>query len=558
MFHRFLLLTSVFALGWCSSTRAQTNTVPADAAIYAKINAKQFLDNPVLKPLLETISKADPALLADFQKRYPVTPLDISGVTVFALANPNPQGPPIPFGLIHMSKDVGPASVLALVDPKAQAKAVGGTAYFESQALQADIQFLDNRTVLVGAAGTLQMLAQRKAGKGALAEIIGKSETLPDFFFAIDASIIPADAKQGIPPDFQPIAALKTLQISGDSKTNNMIIQMNFASEAATKSAHEALLKAISAGRSELAKAKQEMMNQMSQQAANQPAGLEGMATAVGGLLASGGFNQIDAFLANPGLVVKGEQITKTIEMPDMMGINGATMPVLVGLLLPAVQKVRAAAGQAQGTNNVKQMILAFHNFESAYGFFPNDICDKNGKPLLSWRVAILPYIEQANLYNQFKLDEPWDSEHNKPLSEIVVKIFCNPNDPDVGPKTHYQVFTGKDTCFVPGKKLNITNITDGTSNTGIVFEAKEAVVWTKPGDIAYSPKMDVASKLLFRNGQSTTVGMADGSVRMIDKNLSARTWHLLINPADGEVLNLDARDTPERSFPKPPVPKKQ
>lgn len=90
-------------------------------------------------------------------------------------------------------------------------------------------------------------------------------------------------------------------------------------------------------------------MNQMSQQAANQPAGLEGMATAVGGLLASGGFNQIDAFLANPGLVVKGEQITKTIEMPDMMGINGATMPVLVGLLLPAVQKVRAYRRSGSG-----------------------------------------------------------------------------------------------------------------------------------------------------------------------------------------------------------------
>src|SRR5438045_1511259 len=68
-------------------------------------------------------------------------------------------------------------------------------------------------------------------------------------------------------------------------------------------------------------------------------------------------------------------------------------------------------------SNNLKQIALAFHSFHDTYGGMPAAaICDKAGKPLLSWRVAILPWIEEGALYKQFKLDEPWDSKHNKAL----------------------------------------------------------------------------------------------------------------------------------------------
>src|SRR5262249_54507479 len=72
-------------------------------------------------------------------------------------------------------------------------------------------------------------------------------------------------------------------------------------------------------------------------------------------------------------------------------------------LLLPAVQSARAAARRAQSTNNLKQIGLAMHNFHSSNGRFPADIVDNEGKPLLSWRVAILPFVEQQALFNEFK-----------------------------------------------------------------------------------------------------------------------------------------------------------
>jgi hypothetical protein len=75
--------------------------------------------------------------------------------------------------------------------------------------------------------------------------------------------------------------------------------------------------------------------------------------------------------------------------------------------------------------NNVKQIALAFHNYESTFAFFPQDVKDKNGKPLLSWRVQILPYIEEDALWKQFKMDEPWDSDTNKKLIEKMPKVFA-------------------------------------------------------------------------------------------------------------------------------------
>src|SRR5271166_372859 len=96
-----------------------------------------------------------------------------------------------------------------------------------------------------------------------------------------------------------------------------------------------------------------------------------------------------------------------------------AIIAMLIALLLPAVQAAREAARRAQCTNNLKQIALAMHNYASANNCFPPAATyTRDGKPLLSWRVLILPYLEQASLYNQFHLDEAWDSPNNKPLGD--------------------------------------------------------------------------------------------------------------------------------------------
>src|SRR5439155_26328316 len=133
--------------------------------------------------------------------------------------------------------------------------------------------------------------------------------------------------------------------------------------------------------------------------------------------------------------------------------------------------------------NNLKQIALAFHVYHDTNAVLPaHAIYSKDGKtPLLSWRVALLLHIGQQQLYQEFKLDQPWDSEHNKKLIAKMPKIY---EPVGLGKKeegrTYYQVFTGPDTLLDGNKQMRLTDITDRTSNTLLAIEGNEQVDCTK------------------------------------------------------------------------------
>jgi uncharacterized protein (TIGR03067 family)/prepilin-type processing-associated H-X9-DG protein len=206
-----------------------------------------------------------------------------------------------------------------------------------------------------------------------------------------------------------------------------------------------------------------------------------------------------------------------------------------------AVEKLKDAAARAQSANNLKQLGLAMHNYHDTNNEFPaHAIYDNNGKkPLLSWRVAILPYIGENDLYNEFKLDEPWDSAHNKKLIEKMPSIY----EPVAGGKkgqgqTYYQVFTGPDTPFDGANKITLNGITDGTSNTILAVEAKDSVTWTKPADLTMPKDKDKLPGLggLFKSGMN--VLFFDGSVRFMPNDVRAESFRKLVTPAGGEVID--------------------
>lgn len=148
------------------------------------------------------------------------------------------------------------------------------------------------------------------------------------------------------------------------------------------------------------------------------------------------------------------------------------------------------SSNRRERMDRFKQIALAMHNYADAHKCLPPAaIRDKDGKPLLSWRVAILPYIDQNDLYKQFHLDEPWDSPHNSSLIEKMPGTYM-----DLGPKadqlnhegkTTVQVPVGPQTVFFKKEGTKFPEITDGTSNTILVVEVdpKRAVVWSKPED---------------------------------------------------------------------------
>src|SRR5262249_35253653 len=191
-----------------------------------------------------------------------------------------------------------------------------------------------------------------------------------------------------------------------------------------------------------------------------------------------------DEFLKDPPLKRDGDSLAMTVVVPagpytSLLGVSG----ISAGFALPALQKARGAATRSRSANNMKQILLAFHNYASNYDKLPAAaICDPNGKPLLSWRVAILPYIEQQNLYQQFKLDEPWDSEHNKKLIPRMPKIYALPNVTKEGEfTTHYLAFVGNGAGMELKKSLRFQDFTDGTSNTFMIVEASDPVCGRSP-----------------------------------------------------------------------------
>jgi len=192
--------------------------------------------------------------------------------------------------------------------------------------------------------------------------------------------------------------------------------------------------------------------------------------------------------------------------------------------------------------NNLKQIGLAMHNYHAANGKFPADVVDGNGKALLSWRVLILPYIEQNNLYKQFKLDEAWDGDHNKKLLATIPHIYMSPLQKAKEGRTTYLGPRGKDYLFNPdakGQGRRIADITDGTSNTVMVVEANDekAVEWTKPGD--WEPNAaDPAKDLLGHFHDGFNALFCDGSVRFINKSINAKTLNAILTISGGEVVD--------------------
>ncbi|MBV9123911.1 MAG: DUF1559 domain-containing protein, partial [Planctomycetes bacterium] len=171
-------------------------------------------------------------------------------------------------------------------------------------------------------------------------------------------------------------------------------------------------------------------------------------------------------------------------------------------------------------------------------------------RPLLSWRVALLPYLEEQTLYSQFHLDEPWDSPHNRPLLENMPKVYRNLGDAPTDPhSTFYQVFVGKGTPFEDPKGLTLGAIdrADGTSNTLLVVEAGQAVPWTQPMDLPYAadqplPPLGGIFKERFRFSKSSQAKyfrllMVDASGRIFPKDGDERTLRALITWNGGEKV---------------------
>jgi hypothetical protein len=235
---------------------------------------------------------------------------------------------------------------------------------------------------------------------------------------------------------------------------------------------------------------------------------------------------------------VDGTRLTLTI------GDDKAEVDAIHTVLVPALGKARESAARSERVNNLKYLALAMFNYHDAKGSFPPAaIYDAHGKPLLSWRVALLPYLEHQGemqaLYQEFHLDEPWDSEHNRPLIAKMPKVFATSGALASGGRTTLVVPMGEETAFHGAEGTKLADIKDGGSKTILIVEAvpERAVVWTKPEDW----EIDLKNPLRGVKQDGGAAGgvfaaaFCDGHVQVLSDDIDPKTLAGLLTIAGGE-----------------------
>jgi hypothetical protein len=172
----------------------------------------------------------------------------------------------------------------------------------------------------------------------------------------------------------------------------------------------------------------------------------------------------------------------------------------------------------------------------------PAALRGKDGTPQLSWRVLLLPYVEQEALYSEFHLDEPWDSPHNKKLLARMPKIYAAHGTLPAEPyATNVQVFVGPGTAF-ERDGLTWDDFPDGLANTLLVVAAGDPVPWTKPEDLAYDlgKPLPPLGHPFHKSGKAGFLGCcADGEVHFIRSGADEAAVRALITRDGGERVDL-------------------
>ncbi|MEQ9407408.1 MAG: DUF1559 domain-containing protein [Fuerstiella sp.] len=501
-----------------------TSHLPKGTYAGAALQPARLIDDPALQLLpFEVIEAAG-------REEMGFNPLDIEAAVVFATL-PVVE-PPFNFGLLFKLKDGAPAE-------------------FPWAAEMETVEFGQQQTYLRKASGGQNTMAFAQFNDGVV--LLGTEETIRQSLTrsgdTVVGSILKADRDQGqltaaanltliqpfiqaaladAPPLPPALDALKSTSLSTETvkvwvdvtQGLKLSLILNTTNEETAGQTSEAITNALNFG---LQMALQEMESELE---GDKP--VEVATRAYAQRIVRQYLNKLQPTVAGRSVIVEVEAMEQSFA------------PISIALLLPAVQAAREAARRTQDLNSLKQIAVGMHIYHDTHGHFPTRASyDSNEKPLLSWRVHLLPFLDQQELYDQFHLDEPWDSPHNIELAAQMPDVYRSQSAAD-GMKTLFMTLDGKGTLMEGTKGLTFADITDGASNTMMIVQADEenAVVWTQPEDLKFDPE----SPWNGLGGLRPTgflAAFADGSCRLVPIETDEETLRRLILRNDGQPVDF-------------------
>jgi len=233
-----------------------------------------------------------------------------------------------------------------------------------------------------------------------------------------------------------------------------------------------------------------------------------------------------------------------------LINIAWAMSPLLAGLcLLPTLIDSRMPSRRLACSNNLRNIALALEQYHQMHDSFPPAyIADENGKPMHSWRVLLLPYLERRDLYDHYDFSEPWDGPNNSKLHGEIIRIYSCPSHPTTQPRTDtsYVAVVGPQTMWPATKATKLDDLTDGATNTLMVVEiANSGIHWMEPRDLDFSQlPMQInppKGKGISSDHPNVALGaFADGHTQAMSSNTPPKIIRALLTAQGGEAIGDD------------------
>ena len=508
------------------TTYKDSNLIPSSAIAAVFVDAKTIFEDPALELLPREL------ITAYGKKEFGIDLCELRSAMVVVDNVPDPNTPPEFAVTIRFNS---PQTLNDDILGRAQRSELRGKPLYSMGRDQPVMYLPNNKTIVLGMEPFIKKMLSAKGAKSGLIDLIAASVGERDHVNAfVDVGSMRGMLNENLPPKEQfplPFQSFRSLPDEIESlsyrmsltQTESTGLKINAVDEKSATKIMKTIEQGLSMGRGMLMGAAADEMD-------NQPELLK----ALEAYDERAGDKLVEIF--------KPKLNGKTLEYraaDSAQFVSVTTIGTLIGMLLPAVQQVREAARRTQSANNLRQIALASLNYESAFMRLPANIVSADGMPLLSWRVAILPYLDEQALYDEFHLDEPWDSPHNIKLLDRMPEVLRTPNVLS-DTKTVCLGFQGEGTMFDPTNlRIGFGSIADGSSNTILCVEANEdaAIEWSKPQDLSFdkaAPGKDVGD---LRPG-GFNAALCDGSVQFFSSSIDSKSLANLILRADGNIVD--------------------